>query len=326
MDYYNYSVDLPYTKCKIDFREINTQEQLLIAKANLSFSNNKDSLYDYHKFILSVILNCVKDKEEFYKINIIEYVLFLVKLRSISVGSTIEFLLKDENKAKTKIQINLKSYLLNLYNASNYFEDKNNSILTEKSIELKLNWPNINSVSTFNNLLLNEKKEYYVFNNSLFEFIEYIKINDNKILWNNLNTEEKLKLFDKFPIILKNKMEKNIIDAIKKLIESDMFDVSFFKDYKFSIYNLNFVEHIKMFLSYDLKSLFTEIYYLAVSKLPPNYVLTISDSERKMFMTIIQEQNKKQEDNSSSVAPEDSIGFSGAVKDLAVEFGQDLSK
>jgi hypothetical protein len=326
MDYYNYSVDLPYTKCKIDFREINTQEQLLIAKANLSFSSNKESLYDYHKFILSVILNCVKDKEEFYKINIIEYVLFLIKLRSISVGSTIEFLLKGENKTKTKIQINLKTYLLNLYNASNYFEDETNSTLIEKSIKLKLNWPNINSVFTFNNILLNDKKEYDVFNNSLFEFIEYIKINDSKILWNNLNTEEKIKLFDKFPIILKNRMEKNIIDAIKKLIEADMFDVSFFKDYKFSIYNLSFVEHIKMIFSYDLKSLFKEIYYLAVSKLPPNYVLTISDSERKMFMTIIQEQNKKQEDNSSSIAPEDSIGFSGAVKDLAVEFGQDLSK
>jgi hypothetical protein len=331
VDYWNYSVDLPYTKSKIDFREINTQEQILITKASISIPNNKESLFEYHNFILSVILNCVKDKNIFYKINIIEYILFLIKLRSISIGSTIDFILKEEEnkKSKTKIQIDLKKYMMNLFKASNYFEDQTNSFLKEKKVEIKINWPLLSSVKTFNELSLNSKYEYEIFENSLFEFIVYIKIENNKINFNELKTEEKIKLFEKLPIVLKNKIQKNVIDSIKSLIDVDLFEISLFKDYKFSIYNLNFVEHIKMIFSYDLKSLFREIYYLSTNGLSSDYILNISDSERKIYLTIIQEEIKRQEDASKGKnedVPENEIGYSQAVKDLALEFGENLNK
>jgi len=329
MEYYNYSVDLPYTKSKIDFREINTQEQILITKANLSFSNDKDSLFEYHNYILNIVINCVKNKKDFYNINLIEYILFLVKLRSISIGSTIDFLIKEEKqKNKTKIQIDLKRYMLNLFKASDYFENPEQSFFKEKDLEVKVNWPNLNSVETFNDLYLLENERYETFNDSLFEFVEYIKIKKNKINLNVLNKEEKIKLFEKIPVVFKNKIENAVLSAIKKLINYDLFNISLFKNYKFSIYNLNFVEHIKMIFSYDLKSLFREIYYLASNNITPNYIMTISDSERKMYLTIIQEEMKKQEDASKgkdSSEPED-VGFSQAVKNLAVEFGQDTNK
>lgn len=331
MDYYNYSVDLPHTKSKIDFREINTKEQILITKASISIPNNKESLFEYHNFILNVILNCVKDKDLFYKINIIEYILFLIKIRSISIGSTIDFVLKGEEnkKSKTKIQIDLKKYMLNLFQSSNCFEEEKNSILKEKKIEVKINWPLLNSVKTFNDLFLNSKYEYEIFENSLFEFIEYVKIENNKIFLKDLKTEEKIKLFEKIPVILKNKIQKNIISAIKTLIDCDLFEIPLFKDYKFSIYNLNFVEHVKMIFSYDLKSLFREIYYLATNGLSSDYILNISDSERKIYLTIIQEEIKRQEDASKgkdNSVPEEEVGYSQAVKKLALEFGEDLSK
>jgi len=122
MEFYNYSVDLPYTNTKLYYREINTQEQILLAKANISI----ESLYDYYQFIIDIILKTIKNKEDLYKLNIIEYVLFLVKLRIISIGPTMDFFLKSESKTKTKIQIDLRKYMMNLYNASNYFEDENN--------------------------------------------------------------------------------------------------------------------------------------------------------------------------------------------------------
>lgn len=332
MDYYNYSVDLPFTKTKINFREINTQEQILIAKANLSFPNEKESIYEYHKYVLSVILNCIQNKEDFFKINIIEYVLFLVKLRIISVGSTIEFTLKGEEdkKTKTKIQINLKNYLLNLYNSA-FFEDKEREyVLNENNIKIMISWPKIKTISTFNEYFLNNKTEYEIFNNSLFEFIDYMIVNGNKIDWNILTTEEKITLFDKFPLLLKNKIENEIIELNKKLIENNIFEIEFFKDYRFSIYNLSFIEHIKMIFSYDLKSLFREIYYLASNNIPPKYIMDISDSERKIYLTIIQEELKKQNESSSKSTltnvPETEVGYSDAVKNLALEFGQDLSK
>jgi hypothetical protein len=331
MDYYNYSVDLPYTKTKIYFREINTQEQLYITKANLSFPNDRDNLFDYSQYILNVLLNCVKNKEDFDQINIIEYVLFLVKLRITSIGSTIEFLLKDEDskKSKTKIQINLKNYLLNLYKASNYFESDNESILKENDLQIKLNWPNIKSIKTFNDIALSDKKDYEIFNETIYEFLEYIKIGDKKIIWHKLKNAEKVALFDKLPLILKNKIQEKIISALKKLVESDLFQISLFGDNKFNIYNLNFVEHIKIIFSYDLKSLYSEVYYLAVNNLPPDYIMTISNSERKLYMTIIEENAKKQDKDSDNLPePQAESGYatSDPVKKLALEFGQVPSK
>lgn len=329
MEYYNYNVDLPFSKIKIIFREINTQEQLLISKANLTFSNDKDSAYEYHKYVLDVILNCVKNKEDFLKIDIIEYVLFLVKIRTISVGSTIDFILKEEDKKnKTKIQIDLKNYMLNLFKSSEYFEDIKNSLFIEKELEVKIGWPCLTSIESFNNFFGKEPQQYKIFNDSLFEFLEYIKIKNNKIFLKNLKKEEKIKLFEKLPILLKNKIENNVISAVKILTNYDLFNISMFKDYRFSIYNFNFVEHIKLIFSYDLKSLFREVYYLASNNIDPKYVMSISDSERKMYLTIIQEETKRQQDSIKGNASGDidNVGFSQAVKDLAVEFGQDLSK
>jgi hypothetical protein len=63
VNFYNYSVDLPFTKNKIAFREYNTKEQLFLSKANFTHSNDKESLYDYFLFVKKVIENCLEDKE-----------------------------------------------------------------------------------------------------------------------------------------------------------------------------------------------------------------------------------------------------------------------
>jgi hypothetical protein len=303
----------------------------VLAKANISFSNNKESMYDYNEFIFNIILNCVKNKEDLLKINIIEYVLFLVKLRTISIGPSIEFLLKTEedSKTKTKIQLDLRRYLLNLYNASNFFESDINSILTENNIEIKINWPNIKSISTFNQLTIKYKTEYEILNNSFCEFVEYVKIGNDKIVLHDLNFTQKIELFDKFPLSVKSKIQEKIIEGTKLLFDYNLFEVSFFSDYKFNFYNLSFIEHIKIFFSYDLKSLYHEIYFLSSYKLPPEYILTISQAERKIYMSIIEEQNKKKDKQSSDVPddiPNESSGYSDEVKKLALEFGEELPK
>lgn len=327
MQYYNYSVDLPYTNTKISYRELNTQEQLLLAKANISFSGDINSLFDYNEFAFELILNCIKNKEDFNKINIIEYVMFLIKLRIMSIGSTIDFLLKTEteSKVKTKIQIDLKKYLVNLYEATKYFE--NDYIIINKNLEIKLNWPNVKSIKTFNNFKLSNKNEYEIINDSFCEYIEYIKMGNNKIMFMDLNHDSKIELLYKLPLSLKDKIQNKILESIKILSEYKLFGVSFFDNYNFNFYNLSFIEHIKMFFSYDLKSLYQEIYFLSSYKLPPEYILSISHAERRIYNSIIEEQQKKQEKQQSPDAPvEDGSGYSESVKKLALEFGDQLPK
>jgi hypothetical protein len=315
VQYYNYSLDLPHTKIKIHHRELNTQEQIALAKANLTIDNAKESLIDYHNFVLDLLCNCVKNHCDLKNITIIEYVLFLVKLRILSIGNSIEFILKDSN-TKTKIQLDLKSYLMNLYKASNFYETDDNNIITENDITIKINWPTLNSVSVFNEFLINEKNIYESINDSIQEFIEYIKINDKKIQFNSFDSKQKSNLLDSLPMHLKLKTQNKIFEALKELITSEIFNVSTFKEQRFNIYNLSFIEHIKMFFSYDVKSIYSEIHFLANSNINPEFTMSLSPAERKVYISLIQEQRKKSDGNSSQ--------SSNAVKDLALEFGEDI--
>lgn len=320
MIFYNHSVDLPFTKKKLVFREINTEEQLFLAKANFSHSNDKESLYDYFLFVKKIIENCLENKNILNEINVIEYILFLVKLRILSIGLNIDLLLKQKNK--TKIQLNLKNYLLNLYKASEFLEKEENNLIQDKNIEIKLNWPFLNSLEFFSKMILENKNEYEMFTESIQEYIEYIKIKNKKISLNNFNTEEKIKLTNNLNLKIKNKIQEKIIEALKILVTSEVFDVSTFKTQKFNFYNLSFIEHLKLFFSSDVKTLYQEIYILSSCHLNPEYIMKISPSERKVYFSIIQEQRKSQEKSSGKVdfLPTGN-NISSDLEKLAAEFG-----
>lgn len=330
MSFFNYTLDLPYTKIKIKYREINTKEQIYLAKANLSFPNTKESYIDYNNFLLSLLTNCIDNFEDFKKINIVEYVLFLTKLRIISVGNTMEFVMENDSKVKTKIKINLNSYLLKLYEASNFFENDEN-IIKNENIEVKLNWPSLKSIDLFNELFLKQKSEYELLDETLQEYIDWIKISDKIINFSLFDSKQKNKLLNTLPFQIKSKIQNKIIESLGKLLTEELFDVGFFKEQKFNFYNLSFLEHVKILFSNDIKSLFYEVFILSSSNISSDYIMSLSPNERKMYLSILEEQ-KKREDKSSSGAFDniqddfDPNEPSQAVKDLAFEFNDDLPK
>ena len=315
MNYFNYTVELPFSNKKIFFRELTTNEQLALSKANLSFGSDKTSLYDYHEFVLDIISNCVKNKKDLLDINIIEYVLFLVKFRMISIGTSVSFLLNTDGNQKTKLKIDLKSYLTNLYNASMIVQ--NEQFLNEKDIEIKISWPNIKSISNFYKNFLNNSNEYLLINNSLYEFIEYIKFNNKKILLADFQPHEKQDIFEKLSVSVKQKLQDIVINNIKFLIECDLFGISYFKDYKFNFYNMSFLEHIRLFFSYNLKSLYQEIYIMSSTGLSTEYIMDVSPTERNIYFSIMQEQKESQNKKSTS----ENMSQNKSLSDLALEFG-----
>ena len=322
MDFYNYSVDLPFTKNKIIFRELNTQEQLFLAKANFTHSNDKESMYDYFLFVKKIIENCVEDKNILNQINIVEYVLFLVKLRIVSIGSSMEFFLNNKSQTKTKVQIDLKNYLISLYKASGFLEKEENNLIFYKNIKVKLNWPMVQSLENFSKMVLENKSQYEIFNESIQEYIESIEIKNNKILCGNFDFKQKNNLIDSLNLKVKNQIQDKIIEGLKILFEAEVFDVGDFKNQKFNFYNFSFIEHIKLFFSYDVRSIYQEIYLLASCNLNPEYVLSVSPSERNVYLKIFQQQRKGQEKSSSGVDFATQNGNnSNDVKNLAAEFG-----
>lgn len=300
MNVYSYNVDLPFTKNQINFREVNTQEQLFLAKANLNYNNDTKSLFDYFNSTKKLFEGCIENKESFNKISLIEYVLFLIKLRIVSVGLYIEFLLNNNKNQKTKIKIDLRSYLRNLYSVGEFFENDKNAIISDKNISIKLGWPKISSIETFQKFILENKNEYQIITNTLQEYVEFIEINNKKIIFDNFNYFQKIEMIDSIPMVLKNKIQDKVIEAITFLFNKKLFDVKNFENERFNFYNLKFIEHIKMFFAYDIKSLYTEIYYLASVHLSPDYVLKTSPSERKIYLSIIEEQQKAKDNKNDS--------------------------
>lgn len=315
MEYYSQSLDLPFSKVTLNFRELKTNEQILLAKANLNFSNKKEDCLNYHSFVLNLISNCVQNKEILNNIDVIEYILFLVKFRMISVGTGVTFFLNTGGKEKTKLNVDLRTYLTNLYNASLCIED--NKFLNENDVEIKLKWPSISSLKLFHSILLNNTNEYNLINDTLHEFVDYIKFKNKKIVLNNFNLEEKKYIFDKISVSLKQKIQEIVISIITKLFESDLFGLEYFKDYKFNFYTLSFLEHLKLFFSYDVKSLYQEIYILSGCGLSTDYIMQISPSERNIYFSIMQEQKNNQNKKSS---PEEELK-NQSLNDLALEFG-----
>ena len=315
MEHYSQKLDLPFSNISLSFRELKTKDQILLSKAIMSFSNRKEDFLNYHNFVLNIISKCVQNVNDIDKINIIEYVLFLVKFRMISIGTSVSFLLNTDGTKKTKLKIDLKTYLTNLYNASMSIRD--DELLIDKDVEIKISWPNIKSIPNFYKNLLNNSSEYFLINNTLYEFIEHIKFNNKKISLTNFSSQEKQNIFEKLSVSLKQKIQDIVINKVKFLIESDLFGLSYFKDYKFNLYSMSFLEHIRLFFSYDLKSLYQEIYILSGSGLSTEYIMDISPTERNIYFTIMQEQKASQNKKSS---PEDNIP-NQSLEDLALEFG-----
>jgi hypothetical protein len=323
VEYYNYSTDLPFSKKVLRFRELSSKDQIMLAKANLSLQNSKENYYEFNRFVIKIVKNCLEKPEDFDNINLIDYILFVTKLRIISMGSIINLVSESNNKEfKTvKTQLDLNIFLKNIYNVS--IEAMIDDIIQENNIEIKINWPNIDSIKFFQDLLLSNKTEYELFADSFQEFIEYVKIKDILIPFLKFTTDQKIAIIDKLSISLLKKVKEKILEALKFMMAYDLWEISTFKNYNLNFYTLNYTDFIRLFFSNDIKSLFQEIYYMAKEGLSPDYLLKLSPLERRIHFNIIEE-TKRSQNNETSYDFEKINKGSSELEDLALEFGDKL--
>jgi hypothetical protein len=298
MSYYNHSLDLPYSKVNVKFRELTTSEQLILAKTNLILNYDLDGFCEYYDFLIDVIKNIIKPDTDILNLDIIEFVMFITKLRTISIGNNIEFFLEnkdDPDIKKQKITLNLNYFIKSLYDITNsFFENENNKII-DKNISVILQYPKLKNINSFG-----KTETYNDINDSIMEFIDEVIINEFKVKFSNFEKTQKQEFLDKFPINIKQKIEIKIFDMLTKLVNQNLFGVEYFKDQKFSIYGFGFMSFLKIFFSYDVKSLYSEIHYLSSNGLNPDYVLSISPSERKIYISLINEINKSKSQSAPS--------------------------
>jgi hypothetical protein len=322
MTYFDHTLDLPYSNVNLKFKEINTSQQIFLCKLNLSLQNSPSDLYEFYKSTLDVISDCVKNYNDFKKIDIIEYVLFMTKLRCISNGSVIEFMISQENDdvTKKKVILNLNNFIKKLLDFNEFILNGENNIIQEKNIKIFLKWPSLNSIDLLYNNLNDKNINYDFLDDLTYEFISYIEINNVKISFENFLIDQKKEILNSFTSGLKNKIQNKILEISNLLIDEEFLSIDFLKNYKFNFYNLSFIMFVKIFFSFDIKSIYKEIYALSVNNLDTKYILDMSPNERKIYFSIINESNKSQDSGESQ------IGNNKSLEDLAVEFNQVANK
>ena len=293
------------------------KEQIALSKATISYSKNKNEAFNYNHFVINVIKNCVENYKDFFDLTIIDYVLFLTKIRILSVGSIIELLTESENQdvKNVKITLDLNIFLKNLYEGS--LKALENNIIKEDRFEIKISWPPMTSMLFF--VKDKEEKDYEMFLNSYQEFIEYIKIGNKMITFKNFTPKQKVEVLGKVPTSINQKIQEKIINALNFLKEYNLWNIPILKNYTFYFYGLGFVDFIRLFFTYDLKSLYKEIYYFANANLPPEYILKISQAERKIYSAIIEEHQRTTQ-NKETKYDFETINKNRSVEDLALEF------
>ena len=304
---YHYTVELPFTKTVLTYREITTEEQLDLGKAQYSFSDNS---LGYFKFVYNIVENCVSNKDDLSKIDIIEFILFSIKLRIVSVGSSIELYSKIDGQ-NTKITLDLNTLLKNIYTLM----EKYTYDFSHNAIRVKIGFPYIADLPEF----LSLENDFNSISETFPLFIKDITPFKFKSKWSDLSTKSKRIVFGNLPVSLSNEIQTNILKTLKGASEEDIFALEIFKDFRINMYNNTIHELIKLVCSYDIKSIHSEIYVL--SSLGPNYIKSLSPNERKIYLSLyIQDKNTK--GNSSNPSEGATNEQTSPVDALSLEFGQ----
>lgn len=319
-----YKVDFPFSEKVLNFKELNTKNQLDIEKINLYYPQTSEFFIDYHENFVKIVRECVENKEDFDNLNIIEYVLFCLKLRIVSMGNNIDFNVKnDRDDVKTiNIKVNLSEIMQNILTLSlnslkEYFVDDE-----IRDILITIGFPTLNSVKNFSDWMLSGKDINQIIIESFPLFIKEVKIKNNVLTLDNFSFDQRVMVYDTFPVSIKNKIEQLIIECVSKIGENNVFGLEYFKDEKINFYNLFFVNLLRVIFSQNPKAIYEEIYILSNFHVDSNYVMSISPSERKVFISFIKAQQKNKESNDNTITNDmENMKNSSAVDDLAVEFG-----
>jgi hypothetical protein len=282
MNYYLYDVKLPFSGINISYRDLNSKEQISLAKIAVYFPITEEYAQDYLSAFKKIIIQCVENKEDFLKLNNLDFFLFLIKLRIVSLDKTLELQMdtKEETIKTIKITIDLDDLIKRLYEVFNEFYSENT--IEYKGIKVILDFPNLK-----NDYIFSQKDNLH-----LFEFIKSIKIKDEEINFSEFIKSQKETFFECLPLTLKNKIDNNIINFMKKLNKFDLFKTKYIENFNFGFYNRTYLEFIKLMFSFNLNNLYQEYYLLASKNINLSYVDNISIADKTIFCKLIENEFK----------------------------------
>lgn len=310
MDYL-YSIELPFTNTNLQYKELSSSQQLNLCKLNILYplNNERSNIIDYSSFFKEIILKSIKNKKNLNNINIIEYILFVTKLRITSIGKDLNLLLEKDSQNQIKVTIDLNNFIKKLYEVS--LECLKDNIINIKNLKIIIDWPAIESENMFNS----ESEEPVT--SSILKYIKHISVNDSDIIdFSKFNESEQKNLYEKFPLSVKNSIQEKVLKMIQTLSNSNLFELEIMKGFGFNFYNTSYQRFIRYLFSGNIRNIYQEYYILASKNINPSYVDNMSISERTIYCSFIEEEvNARNEVSSNNSNSTD-------LEKLMAEFGE----
>ena len=291
MECYPYALQFPFSRTVLNFRELNCLEQSMLCKINNTLPSTPDYRSDYLDALLEIILPVLKNKESVYNLDVVEFLMFIIRLRAVSVGSFVEFSVGEEDKKK-KIKFDLYNLLKNIYNIGQSLHEV--ELIKNEDVEVKIKWPDLYGEKHFLNIQSENTVEKFL--STMCQFVEYVKIKDQIFNFKPYKTQERQELFDLLPVSVKNIIQTNIVSLLQKISEQPLFELLEFENYKFEFYNSTIQDIVRFVFANNENNLISENVFLLNKGFTLNDINNISPILKQNYINYFLEQNNKNEE------------------------------
>lgn len=310
--YFLYYTELPLSGVGFSYRELTNKEQLALSKANTSLPMEGVSIVKYGELFRTFLSDIIKNKEDLFKLNLIDYFLLITKIRETTLGDELELVLENSEEENLKITYRLNVFMYELYDIAKNLSRK---ISLDEDLIVEIDWPSYNSEEFFLKNCQEKNISNYI-SDSVCEYVKKIYLKDKIINFWDLTHEEKQILYDKLPAKLHSMIEKAVFENIKNLFDANLFKLSKPEYGKFNFYNLSYQKFQRLFFVENLQSLYRDYFILMCKRIDINFIHKSSVSEKRIFISLLEEQmesNNEGEDNQSAIPFKDSMmDFDGA--------------
>lgn len=288
--YYIHGLQFPHTKTILNFKELTCKQCYTFIKLNNHYPPDPSNRIEYHDNFLEILKESIKEKDQINNLNIIEYLMLCIRLRTISISPTVELSYEENDNKKTKLIVDFFVLLQNILKASRIIEKYKN--ILHENVEISLCWPLLKYENYF--LFPSKEEDFIKFINSLPLFVENIKIKDNIFNFDNFDLEQKKVLLDSLPVSVKNFIQTNVLQLLKELSSFSLFDLDQFKEYKLEFFNGTIQDIIRFIFSGTDDSEMIEMSFFKKFNFSMEEIYQMSPFEKNNYINYLT-QNTKEE-------------------------------
>jgi hypothetical protein len=277
-----YTIEIPIISLSENwkFKHITTHHQKELCKSLFE----EDNYILINSIINEIITQCLHPSHCIHKLTILDKLIILLRLRSISIGSSIDIVIQKDSK-KINFNYDFNNILENIFKV---YKNIQPLIISKNNIKLACYIPYI---KWENNIITDNLINYYIRN---------ITVYNTDLDFINLNTADQTSILDKLPADIIHSINSYVQDLYKKLSEVFLYKV--LEDcLPLTITGDTIFEYIKFIFKDNLHNIYYDIYNLNTHlNFDSNYIENLSPVEREMYITFFKKENQKQ---STSTAP-----------------------